>query len=269
MTAAMPQPPLAMVAPAHLAGIFLYANCAVLVMVVIAVALFARRGERMTGYALIGAGAAAVLNEAIVDRLGLCWFPAVDAPPALYHAFGVSVPRFMLPVYAWYVGGQAVLAYALFRRGVTRGDVLRLYGLAALLNFGLEAPGLNLGIYAYYGDQPLRLLMFPCWWAVANALMPLALAAFAWRTRAALRGWRRLGLVIAGPPLALAVNAATVSPVWLALNANMGVWPCDVAALVAVGLGLAVSSMMAAGVVGRGAAPMRPRSALGAGEIIV
>jgi hypothetical protein len=265
----MPQPPLTMGAPPHLAVIFLYANGAVLLLVMLAVTLFVRRGERMTGFALIAAGGLAVLNEAIVDRLGLCWFPAVQAPPVLYHAFGVGVPLFMLPVYAWYVGGQAVLAYALFQRGVTRRSVLQLYGLAALLNFGLEAPGLNLGIYAYYGNQPLRLLMFPCWWAVANALMPLALAAFAWRTRAVLRGWRRLGLVIAGPPLALATNAATVSPVWLALNANVSVWLCNIAALVAIGFGLAAARMIAASVAERGAAPVRPQRALSTGEIIV
>jgi hypothetical protein len=269
MTSAQPQPPVTMVAPSQLAGFFLCANCAVLLMVLSAVALLVRRGERMTAYALIAAGGLAVLNEAIVDRLGLCWFPTVQAPPTLYHAFGVGVPLFMLPVYAWYVGGQAVLGYALFQRGVTRGGVLRLYGLAALLNFGLEAPGLNLGIYAYYGDQPLRLLMFPCWWAVANALMPLGLAAFAVRTRAVLRGWRRLGLIIAAPPLALAVNAATVSPVWLALNAGVGVWLCDLAALTAIGLGLGAAGMIAAGVVEGDGGQVLLRHSLRTEEIVV
>ncbi len=248
-------PPAGMAAPAQLDAIFLYIHVAILVAAVIAAMVFLRRSGSAVPLVLLAAGGLCAVNEAVVDRLGLCWFPTVNGPAVLYRVFGVSVPLFMLPVYAWYVGGQAALSYALFRRGISARGVLLLYLAFAAVNVLLEAPGLNIGIYAYFGNQPFRLFLFPCWWAIANAMMPLALASFAYRTEHLLAGWRRVALVVAAPPIALAANAATVAPVWFALQSGLSLAGADVAAIVALGLGLAVVRVLGGLVGSAGATP--------------
>ncbi len=222
---------------------FLIGNALICVLAAIAAELYRRRSGSTAGFLLLLAGAAAVLNEPVVDILGLCWFAANGAIP-LFKAWGVTIPAFMLPVYCWYVGGQALFAYTAIERGVTTPRLFQLYGLFAVVNVLLEVPGLNLGIYAYYGRQPFELLRFPLWWPICNALMPIVMAALAFRLMPHLRGFGCLAIVMLGPMAAGMTNGAIAIPVWVALNADAPLWATWLAGLVSLCLGLTLAFLV-------------------------
>jgi len=236
-------PPVDMMMPEGPQRAFILGNVLVCVLAAIAAERYRRRSGSAVGFLLLLAGAATVVNEPVVDILGLCWFADQGAIP-LFKAWGVTIPAFMLPVYCWYVGGQALLAYVQIERGVTSAQLFRLYGLFALVNVLLEVPGLNLGIYAYYGRQPFELLRFPLWWAICNALMPIVMAALVVRLLPHLTGWRRLLIVLLGPMAAGMTNGAIGIPVWVALNSGAPLWGTSVAGLISLCLGLTLAFLV-------------------------
>jgi hypothetical protein len=236
-------PPVDMIMPHGPQMAFIIGNALLCVIAAIAAERYRRRTGSVVGFLLLLAGAATVLNEPVVDILGLCWFAANGAIP-LFKAWGVTIPVFMLPVYCWYVGGQALIAYAAIERGVRATELLRLYGLFALVNVLLEVPGLNLGIYAYYGRQPFELLRFPLWWTICNALMPIVMAALVFRLLPYLAGARSLLIVLLGPMAAGMTNGAIAIPVWVALNSGAPLWGTSLAGLISVCLGLILALLV-------------------------
>jgi hypothetical protein len=214
-----------------------------LVAVVLVVALnHWRKHGSAIGLWLVLGGALTTLNEPIVDVLGKCWFPAIGSQ-VLLKAWGVSIPTYMVAVYAWYVGGQAFLAYRLYQNGLSRRGLFRLYAAFAVVNLFLEIPGLNLPapMYSYYGYQPLVLLSFPMWWIFCNALMPMMIAGVAFRAAPALQGARQALLVPLAWMTAGATNALVAAPMWLALNLESGSpGLSDGAAVLSFGMGLMV-----------------------------
>lgn len=213
----------------------------VLVVLGFALSYWRKRGSSIGVWLVLG-GALTTLNEPIVDVLGKCWFPAIDSW-VLLKAWGVSVPTYMIAVYAWYVGGQAFLSYRLFERGITRHGVFKLYAAYAVVNLFLEIPGLNLPVpmYSYYGNQPLLLFHFPMWWIFCNALMPMMIGGVVFRYESLLQGARRVFIVPLAWMTAAATNGLIGAPVWLALNAESSslAWT-HLAAAASFGMGLMV-----------------------------
>jgi hypothetical protein len=213
----------------------------VAVVLVIVLNHWRKHGSSIGVWLVLG-GALTTLNEPIVDVLGKCWFPAIDSR-VLFKAWGVSIPAYMVPVYAWYVGGQAFLAYRLYEKGLSRRGLFGLYASFAVVNLFLEIPGLNLPVpmYSYFGNQPLVFLRFPMWWIFCNALMPMMIAGVALRGEPVLRGARRPLLVPLAWMTAGATNALIAAPLWLALNVEAGSLGLSyLAAAVSFGMGLMV-----------------------------
>lgn len=236
-----------------------------LVAVVLVVALnhWRKQGSAIGVWLMLG-GALTTLNEPIVDVLGKCWFPAIGAD-VLIKAWGVSIPAYMVPVYAWYVGGQAFIAYRMYEKGISRRGLFGLYGTFAVVNMFLEIPGINLPVplYSYYGNQPLLLFHFPLWWIFCNALMPMMIAGVAYRAAPLLQGARRALLVPLAWMTAGATNALVGAPVWLALNLdNSSLLLTHLAAAFSFGMGLLVCSGLALAVAEAGPAPSRSRAVL-------
>lgn len=189
------------------------------------------------GFLFLLGGLLCTLNEPIVDALGKCWFPAVGSD-VFIKAWGVSVPMFALPVYFWYMGGQAFLAYRLFERGVNTRGVFSLYVLGAVTNMCLEIPALQFDLYTYYGNQPFVLAKFPMWWVFVNALMPMMMAAVIYRLEFLLIGVRRLLVIPLVWMLGAATNGLVGAPVWVALNSDASALVTHLAALCSLGMGL-------------------------------
>jgi hypothetical protein len=243
MTILSPVPPMEMVMPAMPQTIFIVANLAVCGAAFVYAEYYRRRSGSAVGFLLLLAGAATVINEPVVDVLGLCWF-ADRGSIGLFTAWGVTIPIFMLPVYSWYVGGQALVAYIAIRSGVTTQRLFRLYAIFAAVNVALELPGLNMGIYAYYGTQPFEAFGFPFWWPVCNALMPIVMATLVYGLLPYLSGVRGIWLVLLGPMAAGMTNGAIAIPVWVALNSGAPLWGTTLAALVSACLGLTLAFLV-------------------------
>jgi hypothetical protein len=256
---ALPVPPVDMVMPQGAQQFFLIANTVVCVIALLFAERMRRKTGAPTGYLLLLAGAAAVVNEPVVDILGLCWFAANGAIP-LFKAWGVTIPLFMLPVYCWYVGGQSLIAFGAVSRGATTAQLFRLYAAFALVNVALEVPGLSLGIYAYYGNQPFQFLGFPFWWPICNALMPIVMAAIAFRLRPHLKGAGVLLLILVGPMAAGLTNGAIAIPVWVALNSGMPPWGASLAGLVSLTLGMMLAFLVTRLVASDATAAVAPRA---------
>ena len=237
-------PPVGMVMPQTAQTIFMILNVVICVFAVLFAERYRRRSGSSVGFLLLLAGALTVFNEAAVDILGLCWFAARGATP-LFTAWGVQIPAFMLPVYCWYVGGQALLALIVLEKGATSKQIYRLYGVFAVINVLLEVPALDMGVYAYYGRQPFVFFGFPLWWAVCNALMPIVMAAIVFHLQPLLRGPQRLVIVFIGPMAAGMTNGAIAVPEWLALNSGAPLWATHVAAVLSLGLGFILAFLVA------------------------
>ena len=252
----MTGPPIEMSMPQAAQWIFLAANTLVCACAFVYAERYRRRTGSPVGFLLLLAGAATVINEPVVDVLGLCWF-AKQGSVGLFTAWGVTIPAFMLPVYCWYVGGQALFAYGAMQAGMTAGNLYRLYGVFALVNVALELPGLKMGIYAYYGRQPFEVLGFPLWWPICNALMPIVMAALVHLLLPFLPGFRSLLIILLGPMAAGMTNGAIGIPVWVALNSAAPPWVGLCAALISLLLGLTLAFLLTRVVtaVGRGTVP--------------
>jgi hypothetical protein len=239
-TRGLPVPPLDMVMPYWPQMIFGFGNVIPICIALFFCARYLQRTGSAVGFMFLVAGGVTVLNEPIVDILGLCWFPAYGTYP-LFEAWGVKIPWWMLPVYVWYVGGQAFYTYQRLEQGISTRGLFRLYLTYAVVNAILETPGLWLGVYAYYGDQPFVLFKFPYWWTFCNALMPITMAVMVWRLRPLLQGMRLLLVAPMGLMAATMTNGAISAPTWVALNSGGGPVVTHLAALVSLGLALMVT----------------------------
>lgn len=97
---------------------------------------------------------------------------------------------------------------------------------------------LKFDTYHYYGSQPLVILWeLPWWWLACNPAGVLLGAAFAYRYRDRLQGWRSLAMVVIMPMSVATVYGATALPSWIAVNADYP-WPVtDLLGLLTLALG--------------------------------
>jgi hypothetical protein len=187
---------------------------------------------------LVGGGLCMYI-EPIVDILGLCWFWP-EGQFVLFEAFGRPIPNWMLPTYIFYVGGQALYTAQRMEKGETMAGVFKLYATYMAVNVVLEMPPLYMGLYTYYGAQPLKLGLFPLWWVFTNAAMPMVLGALIYTLRPYLTGWKVLLVVPLMPMGDALTNGAIAWPTWIALNSTDNPIWTNAAALLSGVFGLIV-----------------------------
>jgi hypothetical protein len=213
----------------------------VVVVLLFALNYWRKNGSSIGVWFLLG-GALVTFNEPIVDVLGKCWFPAIGSW-VFIKAWGVSVPAHMVPVYMWFVGGQAFFCYTLYKKGITRRGVFALYAAFGVVNILLEVPGLNTDVpmYSYFGNQPLLFMKFPLWWMFCNAMMPMMMAGVVFSYDAVLQGTRRVLVIPIAWMAAAASNALIAAPIWVTLNMeNSTMELTHLAAAASFGMGLMV-----------------------------
>jgi hypothetical protein len=238
----IPVPPVDMAMP-PINDAIAAANFVVLAIVAYFVAREARRSRSLIPVFLLLGAALSSLQEPIYDIVGAVWYPQYGTT-AYLRAFNVSIPLWLIPGYSWYIGGLGNLMYRKMRDGVTARELWIYYFLFWGANFVLELPGLNLDIYRYYGHQPFKVLGFPLWMAMTNGLMPLLIGALFNALRGVLTGPTAWLTVVLVPMVVGAAQIAAGWPVWLALNAGLGVAGTDVAALASLGLAFAIIHLL-------------------------
>lgn len=239
----VPAAPIDMVMPTTALSVYTIITFSLLAVATVLLARESRRsGSWLPLCALLG-GAISVLLEPIFDVILLLWYPDKNTTP-LFRAFNTSVPHWILPSYALYMGAQGYWMYQQFSNGITAKRLWTLLAIFFCADVLLEAPGLNLGLYIYYGDQPFRFLGFPAWMGAVNAVIPMLVGAAFYGLRDVLTGWRVLLAIPLVPAVVAAAEAANGWPVWYALNADVGLVGTHVAGLVSIVLTLATTYVL-------------------------
>ena len=88
------------------------------------------------------------------------------------------------------------------------------------------------GVYHYYGNQPLWWNELPLWWTPCNAIgCALLPAAFAFRYRALLTGWRASAMLVVVPASVAGAYAFIGMPSWIVVNGDYGWFVTELAGL--------------------------------------
>jgi hypothetical protein len=233
----IPKPPIEMVMSPYYWPIA-DANFFILALLMIWIVREAIKTKRLLPILFMAGAAVASLLECIFDVMVLVWWPE-HGPRPEYRFFNISVPLWMLAAYPWYIGGMGYYSYRSLKNGMTRVGLWKLYFFGWIANFALEMPPLQFGnIYAYYGNQPFRVLDFPVWMAMTNCLMPILAGALIASLDDVLRGTRSL-MTIALIPMAVGSAEIAVGwPIWLALNSGQGYRVTYAAGVIVLGLSL-------------------------------
>jgi hypothetical protein len=178
-----------------------------------------RQGTPQPLLFLIG-GMISYVTEPFFDLMVCAWYPEIGTDSFL-RAFNVSVPTWVIAPWGFYIGGQAYWVFRKFTEGMTASTLWKLFPIFWFTNVAFEIPGLQLGVYTYYGPQAFKVFGFPLWMGMANATMPIVIAAVAYALRDFLSGprvWLTVPLV---PMAGLAAGAGVGWPMWFALNSGM------------------------------------------------
>lgn len=188
------------------------------------------------------AGAGCSLLEPIFDVMGHLYIFGHGSPD-LFTLAGRSIPlwAFAAHVVAWVFTGY--VGYLL----VTRGATVRQYITVAIVmmcgNLLLEGPATHLGLYSYWGSQPIAVFgTFPLVWAIINmgagvvAGTVLGLTMPKWLT-----GWRILVVPVLVPSIVAGFLYMSGWPFFVLINqrgvtANPALWVSTLGALAAISL---------------------------------
>jgi hypothetical protein len=240
----IPMPPVDMQMPVMANNAYIVITYAIFLIVLILFIKEARKNRSPIPLLALLGGAVSFVLEPFFDIVALVWYPQYGQTP-IFRAFNYSIPFWMLPAYALYMGAQGYWVSILFKKGLTSKALYVLFFAFWVTNAIVEMPGLALGIYTYYGDQPFRLFGFPLWMAMTNSVVPILIGVSLYSLERYFQGYRTL-LVI--PMIAMTIAAAEAAlgfPVWLTLNSNAGLLATHIAALITLALSLATLGCIA------------------------
>jgi hypothetical protein len=238
----LPTPPVDMVMPA--------ANTAIAIICYVLLACFAcwaayegRRTRSAIPLLVLVGGALTALNEPLLDHVGAIWYPQFGPAP-VFRAFNVSLPVWAVAAYGLYVGGLSNIVYKWMSKGMSRTQLWSAYFSIWVFNLGLELPGLNLGIYRYYGDPALNFFGFPLCWAMTNVTIPILVSSVLIGYRGLFVGARALLLLPLVPMIGAAAESAAGWPSWLSLNAGVGPTTKLLAAFATLGCSMLITYLV-------------------------
>jgi hypothetical protein len=145
-------------------------------------------GEPMPLFLGVG-GAIAGLTEPLYDVAALIWHPVVGQWTA-FELFGRATPMFIPWGWCWNVGFSSAVLWVCFHTGRIRAENLWWWFAGAVaMNMLFEIPGTALGVYVYYGHQPLPLTsgLYPLGIAFGNGTAMLTVAFIAHRLQTVFR----------------------------------------------------------------------------------
>lgn len=169
------------------------------------------------------AGLCSIMLEPIADTLG----NVQHVPGGQINAFvtdGQPIPWAIVLGYIWYFGLGPVL---LWRFAEQRSMTPKRWYTQALLAFLavtlVEQIPIMLGLWKYYGHQPLVAGVMPIDMAIANmvsVILPMIVVYAIWPI---LTGWRQLMVIPLVPICVVGGHTAAAAPAYMLINANPNV----------------------------------------------
>ena len=189
----------------------------VVVAVVTAAVLGRRRGTPLYLMVLLG-GAVASFNEPIADLLGGCIHPQKGGWQ-VFSTFDRPIPAWVVLAYGLFFGAVPLVVVALTRGPNPRRRFLAAVGVIFAANLLIEVPVIAAGMYAYYGEQPFKVGVFPLYWLFINAAGVAGVAVVLLRFGGLFRG-ARLGWVLLLPPASQIAAYLVGMPAFSLYNSN-------------------------------------------------
>lgn len=170
---------------------------------------------------VIAGGSLAVVGEAAIDVLGLCYWTE-QGQWTLYEAFDRKIPVLALGSYTFFFGGVVLFTIRQFERGLPAKRLVISFFAWMLMEWTWEPIPIHYGMWSYYGAQPFRVFDFPLWWPPVNTVGAYAAALLILKLKGNLTGVSKLAII----PLVLSGdlmgNALVAWPLWVTLNMDVG-----------------------------------------------
>lgn len=202
-----------------------------------------RRGDWLPFFAAMGT-VVIVIPEVFVDVIGMVYYPTSDSDHA-FDLFGRQMGWFI--VAAWF--GAGAFAVTMLTELQKRPTARRVWALMAITFVSYTAfeeilVGMG-GVYHYYGNQPLWWNNLPLWWTPCNAIgCALLPAAFAYRYRAQLRGWRASAMLVVVPASVAGSYAFIAMPSWIVVNGDYNWFVTELAGIATWGLAIGLIALI-------------------------
>jgi hypothetical protein len=211
--------------------------------------LDARRTRTLLPLVLPLSGAMIAFPETFIDVLGCIYYPWPDEN-ASFHLLGREMPPW-IPIWFGY-GSLMQLNLQLLHKNTATKNLWLLLALMMVSDLVVEEILLPMGVYHYYGNQPLVVLnMFPWWWMAPNSIGVFLATALTYRYRRALTGWKVLGVLFLTPMSVGAVYGFICFPVWVAINGEWGWLTTQLLGLLTMGFGVVAFCIILEMVLGR------------------
>ncbi len=172
------------------------------------------------------AGCATALGEPMLDLVGhLRWAENIHASG--YTNFGIAIPLLIPPCYGLFMGLEAYWMWSMFQRGVTVKNMFMIFAACGASDAIMEHPGVMMGVYEYYGRQPLEFYKFPFYWSFTNAAAIMTVAVlihFTWPLVKDGPLKYKLAIIPCGIIATTMAEFGTGFPVFLSINSGMPTW---------------------------------------------
>ncbi|WAJ43406.1 hypothetical protein OK015_19615 [Mycobacterium sp. Aquia_216] len=177
-----------------------------------------RRDPLMIFLGLAG-GLTVFTLEPFTDVLGLAVFPELNQIGWI-HALGRHIPAYVGLIYIFYWAPAWKFVTHRLDHGMKGREFsaicAALVGAACLI----EVIPTKVAMWTYYGSQPLKIVGFPIWWAVANGHSVVASAVVLYFLLKVLPRNRRFLLIVIMPPVVLAVHTLGSVFAYLAIGST-------------------------------------------------
>lgn len=211
--------------------------------------LDARRTRTLLPLVLPLSGAMIAFPETFIDVLGCIYYPWTDEN-ASFHLLGREMPPW-IPIWFGY-GSLMQINLQLLHKNTATKNLWFLLALMMVSDLVVEEILLPMGVYHYYGNQPLVVLnMFPWWWMAPNSIGVFLATALAYRYRRILTGWKVLGVLFLTPMSVGGVYGFICFPVWVAINGDFGWLATQLLGLLTMGFGMVAFCIILEMVLGR------------------
>lgn len=187
----------------------------------------------------MAAGLIASFIEPVLDVVSLVWYPS-DSLFITIETFGRHIPLYVVLGYSLYFGGFTYLIYEALLKGAGAKLLWWVYVGDIISDIVFETPGLLMGVYTYYGNQPFNYWGMPLWYPFLNSGQPVLMAVIMYAMRDQLKGW---GMLWAIPMVGMtygAMNGAVGWPVWNGLNSTASTLVVHLCGLITIALSFLV-----------------------------
>lgn len=198
-------------------------------------AVDAYRTKTLLPFMLPISGAFIAFPKLMLDVLGGLYHPW----PSTYSSFHLLGREIVPWVSVWFgYGAFMQMLLRLLQNNCATQKLWLFWGAMVLGDLVIEEIFLPLGVWVYYGNQPLKVGSLPWWWLPCNSVRVFLATAVAFQARKHLRGWKVLAVVFTTPMSVAATYGAIALPCWFAVNGDYGWFVTQLLGLITMALGL-------------------------------